>query len=27
LLDWHGEEVVTVTLAQQKGLTRFYEDE
>lgn len=27
LLDWHGEERVVMTPAQQKGLTRFYEDE
>ena len=27
LLDWHGEEMVRMTPAQQKGLTRFYEDE
>lgn len=27
LLDWRGEEIVEVTPAQQRGLTRFYEDE
>ncbi len=27
LLDWRGEEIVHITPAQQKGLTRFYEDE
>lgn len=27
LLDWKGEEVVQVTFAQQKQLTRFYEEE
>lgn len=27
LLDWHGEESVSISPAQQKGLTRFYEDE
>jgi hypothetical protein len=27
LLDWQGEEIVEVTPAQQRGLTRFYEDE
>lgn len=27
LLDWQGEEILRVTPAQQKGLTRFYEDE
>jgi hypothetical protein len=27
LLDWRGEEMVEVTPAQQRGLTRFYEDE
>ncbi|HLI69311.1 MAG TPA: hypothetical protein VKV19_06090 [Ktedonobacteraceae bacterium] len=27
LLDWHGEEVVYLTPAQQKQLTRFYEEE
>lgn len=27
LLDWHGEDTVQVTPTQQKGLTRFYEDD
>ncbi len=27
LLDWRGEEIVEITPAQQRGLTRFYEDE
>jgi hypothetical protein len=27
LLDWNGEEIVHITPAQQKQLTRFYEDE
>jgi len=27
LLDWHGGEVVRLTVAQQKRLTRFYQEE
>jgi preprotein translocase subunit Sec61beta len=27
LLDWQGEEIIRMTPPQQKGLTRFYENE